>query len=92
MAWQSVDVKIKGKDWGAMMKPSDSAFVFSVSCASKIKAGDTFESGGDKYTAETVTDVAQRGETYLVETKEITDDKSKARGTRDSSGEPEVQS
>jgi len=90
MAWSSVDVKIKGKDWGAMMKPSDSVIVFSVSCACKIKVGDTIECGGETYKAVNVTDVAQRGETYLVETEGKSDGKSKARGANGSSGEEEV--
>lgn len=72
------------------MQPSDSAPVFSVSCSSKIKAGDTIECGGDSYKAVKVVDVAHRGETYLVETEGKSDGKSKARGTRDSSGEEEA--
>lgn len=86
MAWSSVDVKIKGKDWGAMMKPSDSSVVFSVSCACKIKVGDTIECGEETFTAQTVTDVAQRGETYLVETEGTSDDQSAKRGNKDSAG------
>ena len=86
MAWSSVDVKIKGKNWGAMMKSSDSAVEFSVSCACKIKAGDAIECGGKSFTAVDVTDVAQRGETFLVTTEGMSDDKSKARGSSDSSG------
>jgi hypothetical protein len=85
MAWSSVDVKIKGKSWGAMMKPSDSAVVFSVSCACKIKVGDAIECGDDTYKAASVTDVAYRGETFLVETEGKSDDKSETRGTEDSS-------
>ena len=86
MAWSSVDVKIKGKGWGAMMKSSDSAFVFSVSCACKIKVGDTIECGDEKYIAASVNDVAQRGETFLVETEGNKNDKPETRGTEDSSG------
>ncbi len=92
MAWSSVDVKIKGKGWGAMMKPSDSTVVFSVSCACKIKVGDTIECGGEAYKAASVTDVAQRGETFLVETEGNSDGESETRGTDDSSGEEEIQS
>ena len=90
MAWSSVDVKIKGKNWGAMMESSNSAVVFSVSCACKIKAGDTIECGGETYKAANVTDVAQRGETFLVETEGNSDGKSEAGGANDSSGEEEV--
>ena len=86
MSWSSVDVKIKGKDWGAMMKPSGSSLVFSVSCACKIKAGDTIECGDETFTAQTVTDVAQRGETYLVEAEGMSDDKSKKRRNKDNAG------
>ena len=90
MAWSSVNVKIKGKDWGAMMKPSNSAVVFSVSFACKVKAGDAIECGGETYKAVNVTDVAQRGETYLVETEGKSDGKSKARGVDDSSGQEDT--
>lgn len=86
MAWSSVDVKIKGKNWGAMMKPSDSTVVFSVSCACNIKAGDAIVCGEQTFTAQNVTDVAQRGETYLVEAEGMSDDKSKKRGNKDNSG------
>ena len=86
MAWSSVDLKIKGKDWGAMMKPSGSSAVFSVSCACKIKAGDTIVCGEKNFTAKTVTDVAQRGETYLVEAEGMSDDKSKTRGNKGNAG------
>ncbi len=84
MAWTSVDVKIKGKNWGAMMESSHSAVVFSVSCACKIKAGDAIECGDETYIAANVTDVAQRGETFLVETEGKSDDESETRGTEDS--------
>lgn len=90
MAWLSVDVKISGKNWGAMMKLSDSNPIFSVSCACEVSAGDTIECGNKSFKAVKVTDVAQRGETYLVETEGKSNDKSKARGTRDSSGTEEV--
>ena len=91
MAWSSVDVKIKGKGWGAMMKPSDSTVVFSVSCACKIKVGDTIECGGEAYKAASVTDVAQRGETFLVETEGNSDGKSKARGNNPEPSGEEIQ-
>ena len=79
MAWVNVDVKIKGKDWKAMMKPSDSSLVFSVSCASELEAGDTIECGGGMYKAVKVVDVAHRGEIFLVETEGDSNGKSKAR-------------
>ena len=92
MAWVNVDVKIKGRDWKAMMKPSDSSLVFSVSCASELEAGDTIECGGGMYKAVKVVDVAHRGETFLVETEGDSNGKSKARRTRDNSGENEAES
>lgn len=92
MAWVKVDVKINGKDWGAMMKSSDSSLIFSVSCASELGVGDAIECGGEKYKAVKVTDVAHRGETFLVETEGNTNGKSKARRVRDNSGEDQAQS
>ena len=86
MAWHSVDVKIKNKGWGAMMKSSDSVVEFSVSAACKIKAGDAVECGGQTYTATLIEDIAQRGETLVITCGEKSDDKSKAGRASDSSG------
>jgi len=86
MAWQSVDVKIKNKTWGAMIRSSDSVVEFSVSAACKIKAGDAVECGDEKYTVISTEDIAQRGETFVLTCEGKSDDKSKTRGSQDNSG------
>ena len=86
MAWHSVDVKIKNKTWGAMIRSSESVVEFSVSAACKVKAGDAVEFGGEAHKVISIEDIAQRGETLVLTCEGKSDDKSKAGGASDSSG------
>ena len=90
MAWHSVDVKIKNKTWGAMIRSSESVVEFSVSAACKIKAGDAVECGDDTHKVIFIEDIAQRGETLVLTCEGKSDDKSKAGGASDSSGSEDV--
>lgn len=86
MSWRSVDVKIKNKTWGAMLRSSPSVVEFSVSFAAKVKVGDMIECDGVKYKATQVEDVAQRGETFLITCEGESGDQSETGGASDSSG------
>jgi hypothetical protein len=90
MSWVDVEIEVGGKTFNGQMKSSEDATIFNIPPASELKADGKFKCGGQTYTAASVNDVAQRGEELLVEAKEKEDVKSKARGTRDSSGGEEV--
>ena len=92
MSWLAVEVGINGTGWKGMMNPSNTGAVFAVPYASGVEVGGTIESGGKTYTVKKVTDVAHRGETFLVETEGNTNGKSKARRTRDNAGEEDANS
>ena len=77
MSWRSVDVKIKNKTWGAMLRSSPSVVEFSVSFAAKVKVGDMIECDGVKY---------KRGETFLITCEGESGDQSETGGASDSSG------
>lgn len=86
MAWSSVDLKIKNKTWGAMIRSSEFVVEFSVSAACKAKVGDAIACGDETYTVISTEDIAQRGETLVLTCEAKSDDKSKTRGSSDSSG------
>lgn len=86
MSWVDVEIEVGGKTFSGHMMSNEDATIFNIPPASELAVGGKFKCGGQTYTAATVHDVAQRGEELLVEAKEKEDAKSKARGTRDSSG------
>lgn len=86
MSWELVEVSIKKKSWLSHKKATDSGLEWTIPCASGLEAGGTFTCGGDKFTAETCVDVAQRGEVLIVTTQETKDVKSKARRDDDNAG------
>lgn len=90
MSWVDVEIEVGGKTFNGHMMSSEDATIFNIPPASELAVGGKFKCSGQTYTAATVNDVAQRGEELLVEAKEKADVKSKARGTRDSSGGEEV--
>ena len=90
MSWVDVEIAVGGKTFSGHMMSDEDATIFNIPPASELKVDGKFKCGGQTYTAASVHDVAQRGEELLVEAKEKADVKSKARGTRDSSGGEEV--
>ena len=90
MSWVDVEIEVGGKTFSGHMMSDEDATIFNIPPASELKVDGKFKCGGQTYTAASVHDVAQRGEELLVEAKEKADVKSKARGTRDSSGGEEV--
>jgi len=86
MAWVDVVIKTDSGEWKAAQSTTTANPHFSVPFASGINNGDAFEAGSAKYIAQKVVDLAQRGETLLVDAKEFKNDKSKARRSGDSTG------
>jgi hypothetical protein len=75
MAWEKVmihfnETMISGHSRGSM---------FTVPCAVKFKKGDVITANDKQFKVTSVIDVAGRGEVFEIETKEVKDDKPKAR-------------
>lgn len=90
MAWETVTVSVNGKTLSAHKKSVGDALEWTIPCSSELEAGGSFECEGQSYSAESCVDVANRGEVLIVKTQGVKNDKSKARRTRDSSGETEI--
>lgn len=82
MSWVSKNIKISDKSYLAQMRGSS----FSIPALVELISGDILECEKKFYEVTSVTDVANRGETLMVETKEIKNDKSSKGRTRDNSG------
>ena len=91
MSWQQVEIEVGGKKYAGHMMIGDDATIFNIPPASELEVGGKFKCGGKTYTAESVHDVAQRGEELLVETKERVHGKSKTGGDDDNSGGDDLQ-
>lgn len=83
MAWVKVTVKTDNGEWVAQQSSTASNAVFSVPFDAALNSGDSFTADGKAFTVINSVDLAQRGETLLVEAKESKNDKQNARRTRD---------
>lgn len=92
MAWVKVTVKTDNGEWVAQQSSTASNAVFSVPFDAALNSGDSFTVGGKAFIVINSVDLAQRGETLLVEAKESENGKQKKGRTRDYSGEQEVSS
>ena len=81
MAWWECKVTINGKDYNAHKQSN----VISVNGKHKLKAEDSIKVDGSDAVALVVTDVANRGETLLIEIKETKDVKSQKGSNRNKS-------
>ena len=87
MSWNQVTVEFGGSEYLAHSANNKDPQTFSMPYSTGLSTGDVFNVGKKSYTAEKVVDLAQRGETILVEAKEVKNGgKSKARGSDDNSG------
>ena len=80
MAWSKVTIKTDSGEWVAQQQSTSSNPVFSVPFVAAIQVGDAFTADGKGFTCVNSVDLAQRGETLLVEAKESKNGKSKKRG------------
>ena len=92
MAWVKVTVKTDNGEWVAQQSSTASNPVLSVPFDAALNSGDSFTVDGKAFIVINSVDLAQRGETLLVEAKESENGKQKTRRTRDYSGEQEVSS
>jgi len=86
MAWVKVTVKTDNGEWVAQQSSTASNPVFSMPHGAALNSGDSFSVSGKTFTVINTVDLAQRGETLLVEAKESKNDKQNARRTRDNTG------
>lgn len=88
MAWIDTVIEIDGVTYSGHRQNT----FFSAPYASGLEVGDSFKADGVNYVAEEVSDLHGRGETLTIKTKEVKNDKPKARRTGDKSGSAKVQS
>ena len=67
MAWNTVEIKI-GKDVYEVNQHSSNPSKFAFSSAIQMDGVKKFSCGNDSFEVVSVTDVANRGEEYIVET------------------------
>ena len=67
MAWNTVEIKI-GKDVHEVNQHSSNPTKFAFSSAIQMDGVKKFSCGNDSFEVVSVTDVANRGEEYIVET------------------------
>jgi hypothetical protein len=75
MAWEKVTIHFNE----TMIAGHSRGTMFTIPCAAKFKVGDVITANNNKFKVTSVTDVAGRGEVFEIETKEVKDDKPKAR-------------
>jgi|TARA_R100000278_G_C5429084_1_gene149435 hypothetical protein len=75
MAWEKVTIHFNE----TMILGHSRGTMFTVPCAVKFAEGDVITANKKQYQVTSVTDVADRGEVFEIETKEVKDDKPKAR-------------
>ena len=83
MAWKAVSVKIGDQEVQAHQSTSMGNLIFSIAATVEISEGDTFSLGKKTLTAMKVVDLANRGETFLVEAKESKSNDKRAKGRSD---------
>ena len=83
MAWNTVQIKI-GKDTYSVNQHTSNPLKFAFSSAVHMDGLKAFSCGDESYEVVSVTDVADRGEEFIVETiKENQSDKQTKRGSKD---------
>ena len=75
MAWEKVTIHFNE----TMIAGHSRGTMFTIPCAAKFQEGDVISANGKEFKVTSVTDVAGRGEVFEIETKEVKDDKPKAR-------------
>lgn len=82
MAWINTNIDIGGVSYLGHRQ----GIIFSVPFSSGLEVGDSFKADGKTYIAETVTDLHGRGEALVIDSKEVKNDKPKARRDNPKSG------
>ena len=86
MAWDEIEVQVNGETFAGHKQGT----TFSVPFASGVEVGSNLIAAGKTHEAKTVENWAGRDEILIVETKEVSNDKPKARGNASGTGGKEV--
>jgi|TARA_Y100000389_G_scaffold190258_1_gene214922 hypothetical protein len=87
MAWETLTVNIDGENYVCHAQGS----TFSIPCSSSLEVGNTFKVGSVVWEVTEAIDVAQRNEIFLINAKEVKNDKSKKGRNEDKSGGKDVE-
>ncbi len=82
MAWINATVDFNGVTYLSHRR----GIIFVVPHCSGLEVGDIFKADSSQFEVLTAVDLHDRGETLVMDTKEIKDDKPKARRTKNKSG------
>lgn len=88
MAWINATVEFDGVSYLSHRR----GVIFVVPCSSGLEVGDSFKADGSQFEVLKAVDLHGRGEVFVMDVKEVKNDKPKARRTGDKSGSAKVQS
>jgi len=88
MAWEKVTIHFNE----TMLLGHSRGTMFTIPCAAKFVEGDIITANGKEFEVTSVIDVADRGEVFEIETKEVKSDKPKARRNAVESGGSDMDS
>lgn len=87
MTWINSKVDVNGVSYLGHRQ----GIIFTIPCSSALSLGDTFGADGKTYTVEAISDLNQRGEVFIIDSKEVKNDKPKARRAGPRTGRAEVE-
>lgn len=87
MSWLSVEIEVDGSTISGWSKNNQE---FTLPFSSNLEVGGHFKVGEKSFVAESVTNVAGRGEQLLIGGKEVQNDKPKARRNKSNAGGQDV--
>ncbi len=82
MAWINATVEFGGVSYLSHRR----GVIFVVPCSSGLEVGDSFKADGSQFEVLKAVDLHGRGEVFVMDVKEVKDDKPKARRTKNKSG------
>lgn len=88
MAWMNAQIELDGVTYLGHRQ----GLIFSMPASCGLKVGGKFSADGASFEVTNVTDLHGRGETFVLDVKEVKNDKPKTRGNAASNRKPEVQS
>lgn len=88
MAWINATVEFGGVSFLSHRR----GVIFVVPCSSGLEVGDSFKADGSQFEVLKAVDLHGRGEVFVMDVKEVKNDKPKARRTASKAGKPELES
>jgi hypothetical protein len=88
MPWINSNIDVNGVSFMGHRQ----GVIFTIPCSSALSLGDTFGADGKTYTVEAIDDLNQRGEVFIIDSKEVKNDKPKARRVSDGTRKSKLES